>query len=112
MAGKLIYESESPKTQTVEAVEALAVYLNRAIEGGVLDLGAVKLVKSNKGDAYYTVTERSCSCPSATYRPGQSCKHQRKYFSQPAKAAEATGSIRPTGKWAGGHNGPIPLEAI
>jgi hypothetical protein len=111
MAG-MKFEMESPKTQTVEAVEALATYLNKPIKAGVLDLGAVKLVLSNKKDCYYTVTSRVCSCPSATYRPGQTCKHQRKYFPQPAKPVEATDSIRPVGKWAGGHNGPVPIEMI
>ncbi len=82
MSGKIIFEMESPKTQTVEAVENLAIYLNKHIEGGVLDLGTVKLVLSNKKDVFYTVSARSCSCPSHTYRGGP-CKHQRKYFPQP-----------------------------
>ena len=43
------------------------------------------LVLSNKKDAYYTVTSRACSCPAATYNPGKSCKHSRKYFPQPKK---------------------------
>ena len=99
---------ENPTTQRTDAVEALAAYMNKSIEGGVLDLGSLKLVKSNKGDAFYGVTATKCSCPSAAYRPGQSCKHQRKYFgakltSKPTEAA----SIRPTGKWPGGMNGPV-----
>jgi hypothetical protein len=106
MAGKTIFEMESPKTQTVEAVENLATYLNKHIEGGVLDLGAVKLVLSNKKDVFYTVSARSCSCPSHTYRGGP-CKHQRKYFSVPKPAEAREESIRPAGKWAGGYNGPV-----
>jgi hypothetical protein len=112
MAG-MKFEMESPKTQTLEAVEALATYLNKPIEAGVLDLGAVKLVLSNKKDCYYVVTSRSCSCPSATYRPGQPCKHQRKHFGlKPAVEPITTDSIKPAGKWAGGHNGPVPIEMI
>jgi hypothetical protein len=38
------------------------------------------LVLSNKRDAYYTTTARDCSCPAASWHPGQRCKHQRKYF--------------------------------
>lgn len=64
MVGKIIFEMESPKTQSVEAVESLAAYLNKPIEAGILNLGAVKLVKSNKGDVFYTVTAKACSCPS------------------------------------------------
>jgi len=129
MAGKTIFEMESPKTQTVESVKALAAYLNKPIEAGVLDLGTAKLVLSNKKDCYYVTTEKACSCPSATYRPGSPCKHSRKYFPQPkptqareaevdAELAKEKGakrlarpvdSIRPTGKWHG-HNGPVAPE--
>jgi hypothetical protein len=110
MSGKTIYETESPKTQTVVATEALAKYLNRTIEGGVLDLGAVKLVKSNKGDVFYTVTANACSCPSHTYRGGP-CKHMRKHFSIKPAQPQREESFRPTSKWHG-HNGPVmPEEA-
>ncbi len=111
MTGKVIFEMQSPVTQSVQAVESLASYLNKTIGNGILDLGAVKLVKSNKGDAFYTVTEKACSCPSATYRPGQPCKHQRQYFAmKPTQAREE--SLRPVGKWAGGNNGPVAIEVI
>jgi len=104
---------ESPTTQRTDAVEVLAAYLNKTIEGGVLDLGSLKLVKSNKGDAFYGVTARKCSCPSATYQPGSPCKHRRQHFPQIAKpAASESGSIRPEGKWPGGLNGPVNLQAV
>jgi hypothetical protein len=129
MSGKTIFEMESPKTQTVEAVQALAAFLKRDLSSGVLDLGGAKLVLSNKKDSYYVVTPKSCSCPSATYRGGP-CKHQRRYFPQPksqaardaeveAELAKERGakrlarppedSIRPTGRWHG-HNGPVMPE--
>jgi hypothetical protein len=38
-----------------------------------------------KKDVYYTVTPRACSCPSAIYRLGKACKHQRKYFPDAAR---------------------------
>jgi hypothetical protein len=90
------------------------------------------LVLSNKKDAYYTVTAKSCSCPAATYHPGTRCKHQRKYFPQPKKSREEleaegeaileahhntakrlarppeSSSIRDNlPGWSGGHNGPV-----
>ena len=74
---------------------------------GVLDLGAAKLIKSNKGDAFYTVTAKACSCPAATYHPGQPCKHQRKHFPQVAMPVAEVESIRPECKWPGGLNGPV-----
>ena len=91
MSGKTIIQPENPTTQRTDAVEALAAFLHKPIEGGVLDLGSLKLVKSNKGDAFYGVTATKCSCPSAAYRPGQSCKHQRKFFSV-AKVEQSTAS--------------------
>ena len=115
MSGKILFNGASPVTQKPDAVEVLATYLNKNIEAGVLDLGAAKLVKSNKGDAFYTVTAKACSCPAATYHPGQPCKHQRKYFgAKLEQAATASESIRPECKWPGGLNGPvdrIPGEA-
>jgi len=113
MSGKTILKIENPTTQRTDAVVALAAYLGKEISrDGVLDLGGLKLVKSNKGDAFYGVTATKCSCPSAAYRPGQSCKHQRAHFGakveQAAKPAMVeTGSIRPAGKWPGGMNGPV-----
>ena len=80
---------ENPTTQRTDAVEALAAFLHRPIEGGVLDLGSLKLVKSNKGDAFYGVTATKCSCPAASYHHGP-CKHQRKYFAEIKAATKAT----------------------
>jgi len=113
MAGKTILKMENPTIQRTDAVAALAAYLGREISrDGVLDLGSFKLVKSNNGDAFYGVTKTKCSCPSAAYRPGQSCKHQRKYFgAKPASRPTETASIRPTAGWIGPDgqkaNGPV-----
>ena len=113
MPERTLVQMENPTTQRTDAVEALAAFLHKPIEGGVLDLGSLKLVKSNKGDAFYAVTAKACSCPSAAYRPGQSCKHQRAHFGAKVEqaatkpAATEPGSIRPIGKWPGGFNGPV-----
>jgi len=74
-----------PVTQSVQGVTALLESLGRAVEPlpDVVDLGTAKLVLSGKKDCYYTVTEKGkCSCPSATYRPGSTCKHIRKHFAE------------------------------
>ena len=132
MSGRILVQMQNPVTQKPEAVEALAAYLNKPIEAGVLDLGSATLVKSNKGDAFYTVTAKACSCPAMTYHPGMVCKHQRKYFPQPKKSREeleaegeaileahhntAKRLARPPEEssirdslpgWPGGHNGPV-----
>lgn len=114
---KTILEVASPVTQAAEAVKTLITYHNHGHEPAEMPAfyrltADMVLARSNKGDAYYVVTPRSCSCPSHTYRPSQACKHQRLYFPQPKKAAEiaTTDSIKPKGKWAGGHNGPVPVE--
>jgi|SRR5271157_3417050 len=95
----LLESSVSPITQSTDAVEGLLNSLGRPTEPlpGVVDLDSVKLVLSNKKDVYYTVTAKECSCPSATYRGGP-CKHIRKYFPEPKKAAKPmpTKSLLPT----------------
>ena len=80
MSGRTIFEGVNLTTQEPQAVNALAAYLNKPVQDGVLDLGDVKLVRSNRGDAFYVVSAKSCSCPSAFYNHGGPCKHQRKHF--------------------------------
>jgi hypothetical protein len=66
------------------------------------------------------IMPKNCSYFAAIYHLCQLCKHSRKYFTQPnveaveevAKgplrlARPPTESIRPVGKWPGGHNSPV-----
>jgi hypothetical protein len=115
MSGNLLEGRCGPITQSVEAIKNLLAFVGRASDplpsDVTLDNGRLVMVLSNKKDAYYTVTAKACSCPSATYRGGP-CKHQRKYFPQeqaakPGAGATEPGSIRPAGKWPGGLNGPV-----
>jgi len=105
-------------TQSTEAVESLLKYLGKpsAPLPDVVKLLDMVLVLSNRRDAYYITTAKSCSCPSAAYRPGQKCKHQRRYFpgtDAPGRVtAETSDSIRPSGKWPGGFNGPVDIDTI
>ena len=89
MAERTLLDSVSPITQSIEAVKSLLEYIGRASDPlpTFLELPGqcCILVLSNKKDVYYTVTPKACSCPSATYRPDQPCKHQRKYFSDVPK---------------------------
>ena len=80
MSGRILFEGVTLNTQEPQAVDALAAYLNKPVQDGVLDLGDIKLVKSNKGDSFYAVTAKSCSCPAAFYSHGGPCKHQRRHF--------------------------------
>jgi hypothetical protein len=100
-----------PVTQSLDAIKSLLAFVGRASNPPPIDVsldnGRLVLVLSNKKDAYYTVTEKKCSCPAATYHQGP-CKHQRRYFPQePAATVSESGSIRPTGKWPGDMNGPV-----
>ena len=103
----------SPITQSRDAVKQLIAYQNHGQGPAEMPdfcrlTGEMVLVRNNKKDAYYVTTPKSCSCPSANYRPGQLCKHQRKYFPQPKTPVPAPlDSLRPTGKWPGGFNGPV-----
>jgi len=102
-------------TQSTEAVVSLLKYLEKPIDPlpQTVDLPGMVLVLNNKRDAYYTTSENSCSCPSAAYRPGQRCKHQRKHFPQSDTAPMTpVESLRPAGKWAGGFNGPVDPDCI
>jgi hypothetical protein len=103
----------SPVTQTAESVRTLIKYFNHGQEPAEMPdfwriTADMVLVQNNIRDAYYVTTPKSCSCPSANYRPGKLCKHQRKYFPQPkTPSPEIPDSLRPTGKWDGGFNGPV-----
>lgn len=112
MNGKTILKVTSPVTQTAEAVKSLITYYNHGHEPAEMPAfyrltAEMVLVQSNKKDVYYVVTPRSCSCPSGSYRTESPCKHQRKYFPQPKPAQAHEEDIRPAGRWAGGHNGPV-----
>lgn len=99
MSGKIIVESKTPVTQSSDAVRALLAFQGK----DVAEMppfyrlsGEMVLVRSNKGDAYYVVTPKACSCPAAIYHPMKPCKHRRAYFPQLAKVAqEPVNSIRP-----------------
>jgi hypothetical protein len=104
-----------PITQLAEAVKALLTWRGRGTDSMPATLEFINegegsrlvLVRSNKKDSYYVVTPAKCSCPAATYHPGQPCKHQRKHFPQVAMPAAEEESIRPECKWPGGLNGPV-----
>ena len=116
----------SPVTQSREAVKQLITFHNHGVEPQEMPAfyrltGEMVLVLNNKKDAYYGTTPTTCSCPAATYHPGQLCKHARKYFpesmrkvatEEPTEGAKRLArppedSIRPEGKWPGGLNGPV-----
>jgi len=93
MAGKVIFDGGSPKTQRIEAVKQLIAYQHHGQKPAEMPPfyrvnGELVLVLSNKKDAYYVVTPRDCSCPSAVFSPGQPCKHRRQYFPGPKKSRE------------------------
>ena len=125
-----VIQSTAVVTQAVDAVKALLAFVGRASDplpvDVALDNGRLALVLNGKRDAYYTCTATACSCPAAHWHKGP-CKHVRKYFPQP-KGEVATqeptqgarrlarppeeSSLRPTGKWDGGFNGPVDPSEI
>ena len=120
MEGKTLLASGSPITQSIDAVKSLLAYVGRASDPLPTDVsfdsGRLVLVLNNKKDAYYTVTAKACSCPSAIYRHNGPCKHQRKYFAEqitkPAAREPVGDRIKPEGKWPGGFNGPVDPDTI
>ena len=110
--------SEAPVTQSTKAIVELLNFLGKTSNPlpEAVELPSMALVLSNKKDVYYVTAANSCSCPSAAYRPGQKCKHQRQYFPGIDAAKEVarddTDSLHPIEKWPGGFNGPVDLESI
>ena len=110
----------SPVTQTRDAVQQLIAYFNHGQQPEEMPSfyrldGEMVLVLNNKKDAYYVVTPAGCSCPAATYHPGQPCKHSRKYFPQPKPAGEPIIDLRASlPGWRGpdGQRANGPVEAI
>jgi hypothetical protein len=118
MLNKLVVSS--PVTQSREAVEQLITYHNHGQQPVEMPdfyrlTGEMVLVLNNKKDAYYVTTPKSCSCPAATYHPGQPCKHSRKYFPKPKPVEEPTIDLRASlPGWRGpdGQRANGPVEAI
>jgi hypothetical protein len=111
-----VFSFGSAVTQTTASVVSLLKYLGKSFDPlpQTVDLPGLVLVLSNKRDVYYTTSKTSCSCPAAAYRPGQRCKHQRKYFPQADKPVSLApvDSLQTAGKWPGGFNGPVDPESI
>ena len=104
MSGKILVQIQTPVTQSIEAVKSLLTWRGRGTDPMPATTEFVNegegsrlvLVLSNKKDSYYVVTPAKCSCPAATYHPGQPCKHRRKHFPQVAMPIErAAESVRP-----------------
>jgi len=113
MNARTLVQLENPVTQSLEAIKSFLTWKGRAtdpmptIVEFMQEDNRMVLVLSNRKDSYYVVTEKTCSCPSATYRGGR-CKHMRRFFPQEQVATVAeSGSIRPEGKWPGSENGPV-----
>jgi len=88
MNGKTLLELSSPVTQSCEAVKQLIAYHHHGqVPKEMPDFyglsGEMVLVLRNKKYAYYVVTPKACSCPAATYHPGQPCKHRQSSSSHP-----------------------------
>jgi hypothetical protein len=108
-------------SQNVESVVELLSFLKKPSNQlpEAIELPGMLLVLSNRRDVYYSTTANSCSCPSAVYRPGQRCKHQRKYFPEPKKSPaeieketdEELARLHKA-KWVGGFNGPLEPSEI
>jgi hypothetical protein len=84
METRTLQDSRSHITQSIEAVKSLLGNIGRSNDPlpPFLELtgGRCILVLSTKRDAYYTVTPKACSCPSACFKPEQPCEHRLMYF--------------------------------
>ena len=74
---KFLIDIQSPVTQTIDSVKALAKFLGMKEdlpETIVLANGA-RLVLSTKRDCYYFTSEKGCTCRAGTY--GRICRHRK-----------------------------------
>lgn len=76
MNGKTILTIATPVTQSREAVQSLIAYQNHGTVPAEMPpfyrLSAdMVLVASNKGDAYYVTTPKSCTCLAAAITPAR-----------------------------------------
>jgi hypothetical protein len=132
MSENLLEGRTGPVTQTIDSGKALAKFLGIKEDlPQIISLAnGARLSLSTKKDCYYFVNEKGCSCRAGQYN--QLCKHRkalqdgssispspraqaRAYQArqqaarEKAKAglAQPVDSIKPEGKWPGGHNGPV-----
>ncbi len=116
MVAKILFRGKAPKTQSISAVRELIAFQQHGQKPEKMPefyrlSESMVLVRSNKGDAYYTTMPDDCSCPAMSFNPEKLCKHSRMYFPQLKKEALSLDSIRPVGDWIGPDgkraNGPI-----
>jgi hypothetical protein len=117
---KVLIEKEALFTQSVKLVVDLLNYIGISADPlpDSMKLPGLMLVLSEKEDCYYSVSSRGCSCPAKHWQPGKVCKHQRRHFPVANLKRQNTTdtlnqtvseSIKPEGKWPGGHNGPVEV---
>jgi len=97
VSNKSVLALASPVTQGREAVKQLIAYQTHGHEPQEMPefyrLGAeMVLVQSNRKDAYFVTTPRSCSCPAATHSQDP-CVHQRKFFPQAALLSQPVEAV-------------------
>jgi hypothetical protein len=136
MSGNLLEGRTGPVTQTIDSGKALAKYLGIKEDlPQVINLAnGARLTLSSKRDCYYFTNATGCSCRAGQYN--QLCKHRRAlqdgavpapsrteaqaYQARQREArvqakagrSEHVDSIKPPGKWPGGHNGPFLPDTI
>jgi hypothetical protein len=74
---KILFQDQSPVTQTINSAKALAQFLGleEALPQVISLANGARLSLSSKRDCYYFTNSRSCSCKAGQY--GRDCKHKR-----------------------------------
>jgi hypothetical protein len=77
MPGKILYQDQSPVTQTIDSGKALAQFLGLGEDlPQVINLAnGARLSLSSKKDCYYFTNSRGCSCKAGQF--GRDCKHKK-----------------------------------
>jgi len=74
---KILFQNQSPVTQTINSGKALAQFLGleEALPQVISLANGARLSLSSKRDCYYFTNSRSCSCRAGQY--GRDCKHKK-----------------------------------
>jgi hypothetical protein len=100
MSGRILVESKSPKSQSIEAVKALLTWrkMPTVPMPATIELpGGVILVLGSKKDIYYTTTHNDCSCPARAFHPDKQCKHMARFATVEVHIPKAVHDMMPRG---------------
>jgi hypothetical protein len=93
---RILYQDQSPVTQTIDSGKALAQYLSLGEDlPQVINLAnGARLSLSSKRDCYYFTNSRGCSCRAGQF--GRDCKHKKALLGEASSSSSLSSSPAPS----------------